>query len=71
MKRLLCTGHIVPVPDWAKKCCQPIADADFEQAMIAQIEMPVDPEYFADQVINGVRHVVSWRGKHSTEVLVQ
>jgi hypothetical protein len=60
--------YITVVPDWARKNVQDIASADFEQAVIANIGMPTSPVFFADQVVDGVRTVISWDKHYASEV---
>jgi hypothetical protein len=69
MKHIALTRtYLQSIPDWAMQNRHRITEADFETAVYANLGMPVEPEYYAEQETGGVRQVVAWRGKHITAV---
>jgi hypothetical protein len=59
---------VTDLPDWAVKTLQPIEKADFEQAILSNLGMPVSPVFFADQVVEGIRTIVAWDKHYASEV---
>jgi hypothetical protein len=55
------------IPDWAILRRQPIEQADDEQAMLASLGMPCQPEWFAVKY-GEFKTVVSWDHRVATEV---
>jgi hypothetical protein len=60
--------RIFDIPDWAMGHKQPINQAEPEQAVLAQLGMPLKPLWFAEHHIGDVTELIAWDNRMASEV---